>query len=136
MYRLDGAGIIEMGGDIMGTVSSVKCKDCGFKFTVNEGGGFKFHLLHCDRCGESKAVVFDELGDMHWRYLKGRGGSSYYSIHDGWRMIRYILKAIPAIRWGKRSITHTSKRRRESARVAEASVESIAAMSPVRIHEL
>jgi len=66
----------------MGTRSSATCRDCGFTFTVSEGGGFKFHLLHCDRCGKSKGVGFDELGDMHWRYLKGRGGSTYYGIGD------------------------------------------------------
>jgi hypothetical protein len=35
------------------------------------GGGFRFHDLHCDRCGECRTVGFAELGELHLRFLKG-----------------------------------------------------------------
>lgn len=38
---------------------------------VKHGGGFCFHLLHCDKCGKDEAVHFDKLGELHLRYLKG-----------------------------------------------------------------
>ncbi len=37
------------------------------------GGGFFFHLLHCDRCGAEASVGFDEIPDIHAGYLKGSG---------------------------------------------------------------
>jgi len=49
----------------------VKCNSCGKEFEIREGGGFTFHLLHCDRCGAEKMISFDELGDIHLRYIKG-----------------------------------------------------------------
>ena len=55
-----------MGGQI-----STKCLDCGREFTFDDGGGFVFHLLRCDTCGETKGVGFEELGELHLRYLKG-----------------------------------------------------------------
>jgi len=27
-------------------------------------------LLHCDKCGREKAVSFEELGELHTRYIK------------------------------------------------------------------
>jgi hypothetical protein len=36
----------------MGTEHGAKCKKCGHSFGVSEGGGFVFHMLHCDRCGD------------------------------------------------------------------------------------
>ena len=45
---------------------------------VSQGGGFCFHLLHCDQCGKEKSIGFDELGEVHLRYLKGLSGP--YSI--------------------------------------------------------
>jgi predicted Zn-ribbon and HTH transcriptional regulator len=62
----------------MGRKIEAKCLDCGYEFTVNEGGGFVFHLLHCDKCGAEKSISFEELGDLHLRYLKGLKGT--YSI--------------------------------------------------------
>ena len=55
----------------MGSSSTATCLDCADQFTVSNGGGFTFHLLHCVRCGQAKGVGFDELGDLHLRYLKG-----------------------------------------------------------------
>ena len=55
----------------MGTLYSAICKDCGAKFQVDEGGGFSFHLLKCNKCGASKSISFDSLGEIHKRYIKG-----------------------------------------------------------------
>ncbi len=58
----------------MGMESGVICNDCDTAFAVSSGSGFFFHLLHCDTCGERRSVGFDELGDVHLRYLKGLRG--------------------------------------------------------------
>lgn len=58
----------------MGSSRDVICESCGHRFQASEGGGFFFHLLHCDRCGREKSVGFDELGDAHLRYVKGLSG--------------------------------------------------------------
>ncbi len=55
----------------MGHGSSAVCKNCGTSFEANEGGGFFFHLLHCDQCGRERAVRFEKLGMLHERYIKG-----------------------------------------------------------------
>jgi len=58
----------------MGEEWSATCANCGYFFFVREGGGFFFHLLHCDKCGKEKTVSFDKLGEVHLRYLKGLKG--------------------------------------------------------------
>lgn len=58
----------------MGFSYQARCLDCGTDFLLDEGGGMFFHLLRCDRCGETKAVSFDELSELHLRYLKGLPG--------------------------------------------------------------
>jgi len=58
----------------MGTMSEAVCKECSYRFRVNEGGGFTFHLLRCIRCGRDKRVPFEKLGDTHRAYLKGLSG--------------------------------------------------------------
>lgn len=55
----------------MGHTVEAKCLDCGKTTTVEHGGGFIFHLLRCDKCGETKSIGFDDLGELHLRYLKG-----------------------------------------------------------------
>lgn len=55
----------------MGSRFSAICNACGTHFAVNDGGGFFFHLLHCDACGTERAIGFDEIGEPHLRYLKG-----------------------------------------------------------------
>lgn len=55
----------------MGQQSAAQCLDCGKNFVVSEGGGFLFHLARCEKCGETKAIAFDDLGELHLRYLKG-----------------------------------------------------------------
>jgi hypothetical protein len=42
-------------------------------FTVSNGGGFMFDMLHCDACGRSRSVRHQELGDIHLRFIKGLG---------------------------------------------------------------
>ncbi|WP_282015931.1 hypothetical protein [Marinifilum flexuosum] len=58
----------------MGCVIDVRCKKCEFKFSASLGGGMRFHKLRCDKCGKSKEISFDELGELHYRYLKGSSG--------------------------------------------------------------
>ena len=58
----------------MGHHVDATCQDCGQPFTVDHGGGFVFHLLRCDNCGRTKLIGFDQLGELHLRYLKGLPG--------------------------------------------------------------
>jgi len=55
----------------MGHQVKAKCLDCGRTFTVDHGGGFVFHLVRCNKCGKTKSIGFDDLGDLHLSYLKG-----------------------------------------------------------------
>ncbi len=55
----------------MGRESGAICNNCGVRFAVREGGGFLFHLLHCDGCGAERSIGFEEIGEPHLRYLKG-----------------------------------------------------------------
>ena len=59
------------GKEAMGHRVSAKCLECGKAFTVDHGGGFFFHLLRCEKCGKTKAIDFDRLGELHLRHLKG-----------------------------------------------------------------
>ena len=58
----------------MGISREVICEQCGCKFAVCSGGGFMFHDLRCNQCGQSTTVSFDDLGEIHFAYLKGLGG--------------------------------------------------------------
>jgi hypothetical protein len=58
----------------MGSEFSAICNKCGRKFQVLDGGGFFFHLLHCDKCGRHKQIGFDRLGEAHLAYIKGLAG--------------------------------------------------------------
>lgn len=49
----------------MGCQLKAECLDCGKTFTLNLGGGFRFHLVRCDKCGRTKSMDFDDLGDLH-----------------------------------------------------------------------
>ena len=55
----------------MGHTVEAICMDCDATTTVEHGGGFTFHLLRCNQCGENKTIDFDELGELHIRYLRG-----------------------------------------------------------------
>jgi Zn finger protein HypA/HybF involved in hydrogenase expression len=58
----------------MGSQVNAKCRECGNTFTVMHGGGFFFHLVRCDQCGETQSIKFSDLGELHLRYLKGLPG--------------------------------------------------------------
>ncbi len=62
----------------MGSEYPAECRKCGHEFRVSSGGGFIFHLLHCDTCGKNMEILFEEIGEDHLRYLKGLEGP--YSI--------------------------------------------------------
>ena len=57
----------------MGHETSHRCRACGTRFSVREGGGFFFDELHCDACGAVRDVSHQALGDIHLRYVKGLG---------------------------------------------------------------
>ena len=58
----------------VGQQSNATCEECGRIFTLSVGGGFTFHLLRCDKCGKTKSIPFDDLGELHLRYLKSVEG--------------------------------------------------------------
>lgn len=58
----------------MGHRVEAACRKCGNAFTIDHGGGFSFHLVRCKRCGKTKSIGFEELGELHLRYLKGLSG--------------------------------------------------------------
>ncbi len=58
----------------MGSISSHICRACGTRFTARGGGGFFFDLLHCDRCGATRSIGHQELGDVHLGFVKGLPG--------------------------------------------------------------
>ena len=55
----------------MGYSKEYVCNECGEFFRSDHGGGFVYHLLHCDRCGKERAVPFRSLGELHYKFLKG-----------------------------------------------------------------
>ena len=57
----------------MGHETSHRCRSCGTRFSVREGGGFFYDELHCDACGAVTSVRHQDLGDIHLRYVKGLG---------------------------------------------------------------
>ena len=87
----------------MGHSYTVLCKKCGTQFKVNEGGGFCFHLLHCNRCGADKSIGFDELGEVHFRYLKGLPGPYAIATAGSDRRIQeeYQGTALPEAEYNK-----------------------------------
>jgi hypothetical protein len=54
----------------MGQSYEAICSKCGETFMIPEGGGFYFHRLHCNKCGTGKDIGFDDLGEIHLRYIK------------------------------------------------------------------
>ena len=81
----------------MGHTVRAKCLDCGEQFEVDHGGGFFFHLLRCDKCGENKSIGFDDIPDLHAQYLKGLSGpySMASSSHDKWIQDHAEVNPIP-----------------------------------------
>ncbi len=72
----------------MGHTMNAKCHECGNTFTVDKGGGFFFHLLRCDKCGKTKPIGFDRLGELHLRYLKGLPGPYCVASRDHDKHVR------------------------------------------------
>ena len=54
----------------MGVEVEGKRLECGQAFTVSDGGGFFFHLVRCEACGETKGIGFDEIEPLRASYLK------------------------------------------------------------------
>jgi hypothetical protein len=55
----------------MGRVFDAICRECGTHFTVQDGGGFKYEVLHCDRCGRPCSVEHADVRDAYQGYLRG-----------------------------------------------------------------
>ena len=79
----------------MGCKFDAICDSCGSEFSANFGGGFFFHLLHCEDCGVEMAIRFEELGDLHFRYLKGLNGHYCLASAEHDRIIREIFPGPP-----------------------------------------
>jgi hypothetical protein len=47
----------------MGRHVRVTCKHCSTVFEAFDGGGFRFHMLHCQQCGDALSVNQDDMGD-------------------------------------------------------------------------
>lgn len=55
----------------MGYQFEATCSSCSHRFTVREGGGEMFDLLHCDRCGRDRSVDYAKVGDARQAELQG-----------------------------------------------------------------
>ena len=55
----------------MGSAMGHICRACGTRFSVRDGGGFFFDMLHCEACGRTASLGHRELGDIHLRFIKG-----------------------------------------------------------------
>ena len=79
----------------MGMCYAATCDACGTHFTVSNGGGFFFHLLHCDTCGAEKSIGFDEIGEPHQRYLRGLRGPYCMASAEHDRRVREAYRGEP-----------------------------------------
>jgi len=61
----------------MGHIVEAKCMKCGNFFRISHGGGIHFHLLRCNKCGETKSIGFDKIHELHQRYMKGSSLSKH-----------------------------------------------------------
>ncbi|MEI6499809.1 MAG: hypothetical protein WCP21_02155 [Armatimonadota bacterium] len=82
----------------MGSQSGAICNQCETHFTVNDGGGFFFHLLRCDTCGAGKSISFEEIGEPHLRYLKGLKVPYCMATDEHDRKVRETYKGKPMTR--------------------------------------
>jgi len=57
----------------MGTAYEAICNACGARFSVREGPGMLFDVLHCDKCGRSKGIARKAVLD----YQESRLGSQH-----------------------------------------------------------
>ncbi|MCY1636592.1 hypothetical protein [Marinifilum sp. D737] len=53
----------------MGAINNAICKKCNSTFHIRRGGGFLFHLLNCNKCGDEKEVVFTDIMELREKYL-------------------------------------------------------------------
>ena len=67
----------------MGHRAETKCLKCGETFSRSHGGGFFFHLLHCELCDDAKSIDFEALGELHTRYVKGLPGPYCSASYEG-----------------------------------------------------
>ena len=79
----------------MGSQYQAKCRSCGHEFTVQDGGGFFFHLLHCDKCGRAKSISFEELGEIHLLHLKAFPESYHSRDYQRDRLLAEKLEGKP-----------------------------------------
>ena len=79
----------------MGCEYKASCKECGKRFRVREGGGFTFHLLHCNKCGNERSIGFEKLGEIHYRYLKGLSGPYSVATSSSDRLIQQNFTGTP-----------------------------------------
>ncbi len=55
----------------MGYQFEATCSACDHRFTVRDGGGEMFELLHCDRCGRDRSVAYAKAGDARQAEMQG-----------------------------------------------------------------
>ena len=102
--REDGVALRKRVNSTMGILRGVICRACGQKSTVSEGGGFVFHLLRCDLCGDAKSISFEEIGEPHLRYLKGnRGRQSLTAPRWGGLFLAKAASPLSLVRFRPRS---------------------------------
>jgi len=80
---------------LLGCKFAAVCEACGTEFVANFGGGFFSHLLHCEDCGSELTLRFEELGDLHFRYLKTLNGHYCLASAEHDRIIREIFPGPP-----------------------------------------
>ncbi len=47
----------------MGELFVATCDNCGNKFEVMLGQGFVSYVLHCDKCGQAKSILIEDLSE-------------------------------------------------------------------------
>ena len=62
----------------MGHSYQAICKKCSKHFNVEEGGGFMFHLVRCDKCGKTKSVPFDKIEHLRDKFSDDPWSEKYY----------------------------------------------------------
>ena len=62
----------------MGQLLKFKCKTCFSEFDWNDGGGFTFNILHCDKCGkEKKAKTKQDIPESKLKFTNCKCGGKY-----------------------------------------------------------
>ena len=62
----------------MGCSYHAICKKCDEHFQVEDGGGFTFHQVRCDKCGKTKSVPFDKIEHIQDAFSHDRWSDKYY----------------------------------------------------------